>query len=82
MKKVIDDYGERDLKRKGKHTRKSTEHRFKSIAHGQYLAHLRRYIEQGDTKREKMQLIDDFVYDKFEEARDSLLSVHDRDLKR
>ena len=82
MKKIIDDYGEHDSKRKGKHTRKLTEHRFKSIAHGQYLAHFRHYIEQGDTKRKKMQLIGDFVYDKSEEARDFLLSVYDRDLKR
>ena len=82
MKKVIDDYDERDSKRKRKHTRKSTKHRFKSIAHRQYLTHFRRYIEQCDTKREKMQVIDDFVYDKFEEARDALLSVHDRDLER
>ena len=29
-----------------------------------------------------MQVIDNFVYDKFEEIRDALLSLQDRDLKR
>ena len=29
-----------------------------------------------------MQVIDDFVHDKFEEARDAVLPVHHRDLKR
>ena len=61
---------------------KSTRHRFKSIPHRQYLARFRHYIEQDGTKRENMQVIDDFVYDKFEEARNALLSLQDRDLKR
>lgn len=39
-------------------------------------------IEQNGTKREKIQVIEDFVYDKFEEARNRVLSVHDHDLRR
>ena len=61
MKKVIDYYDERDSKGKRKHTWKSTQHRFKSISYRQYLAHFRHYIEQGGTKREKMQVIDDLL---------------------
>ena len=82
MKKIIDYYDERDSKGKRKHSWKSTQHRFKCIRPLQYLAHFRHYIEQGGRKRERMKVIDDFVYDKFEEARDALLSVQDWDLKR
>ncbi|CAF2069214.1 unnamed protein product [Rotaria magnacalcarata] len=48
----------------------------------EYIARFRHYIEQHGTKREKLQLIDDFVYDMFEEARENVLPVHDNDLKR
>ena len=82
MKKFIDYYDARDSNGKRKHTWKSTQHRFKSVPHRQYIARFRHYIEQNGTKREKTQGIDDFDYDKFEEARDSVLPVHDRDLKR
>ena len=61
MKKVIDYYDERDSKGKRKHTWKSTQHRFRSIPHRQYLARFRHYIEQDGTKREEMQVIDDLL---------------------
>ena len=82
MKKVIDFYDARDSKGRRKHTWKSTQHRFKSVPHRQYITRFRHYVEQHGTKREKIQTIDDFVYDMFEEARDNVLPVHNRDLKR
>ncbi|CAF2826171.1 unnamed protein product [Rotaria sp. Silwood2] len=82
MKKVIEYYDARDSQGRRKHTWKSTQHRFKSVPHRQYITRFRHYIEQHGTKREKLQIIDDFVYDMFEEARDNVLPVHDRDLKR
>ncbi|CAF2859243.1 unnamed protein product [Rotaria sp. Silwood2] len=82
MKKVIDYYDARDSKGRKKHTWKSTQYRFKSVLHRQYITRFRHYIEQHGTKREKLQIIDDFVYDVFEEARENVLPVHDRDLKR
>lgn len=82
MKKVIDYFDARDLKGRKKHTWKSTQHQFKSVPHRQYITRFRHYIEQHGTKREKLQIIDDFVYYMFEEARDNVLPVHDRDLKR
>ncbi|CAF2057276.1 unnamed protein product [Rotaria magnacalcarata] len=82
MKKVIDYYDARDQKGRKKHTWKSTQHRFKSITHREYIARFRHYIEQHGTKPEKLQIIDDFVYDMFEEARENVLPVHDNDLKR
>lgn len=82
MKKAVDYYDARDSSGRRKHTWKSTQHRFKSIPHRQYIARFRHYIDQHGTKSAKVQAVDDFVYDKFEEARDNVLSVHDRDLKR
>ena len=81
MRKVIDYFDARDSKGRKKHTWKSIQHRFKSIPHRQYITRFRHYIEQHDTKREKLQIIDDFVYDMFEEAWENVLPVHDRDLK-
>ncbi len=72
----------RDSVGRKRHTWKSTKYQFKSISHRQYIARFRHYIEQVGTKREKMRIIGDFVYDRFEEARERVLSVHDRDLKR
>lgn len=82
MKKVIDYFDARDSTGRKKHTWKSTQHQFRSVPHRQYIARFRHYIEQHGTKREKLQIIDDFVYDMFEEARDKVLPVHDRDLQR
>lgn len=65
-----------------KHTWKSTKHRFKAVPHQQYISRFLHYIEQHGTRREKMQVIDNFVYDKFEEARENVLSVHEHALKR
>ncbi|CAF2942494.1 unnamed protein product [Rotaria sp. Silwood2] len=79
MKKVIDYYDARDSTGRKRHTWKSTKHQFKSIPHRQYIARFRHYIEQNGTKREKMWIIDDFVYDRFEEARERVISIHDRD---
>jgi hypothetical protein len=70
MRKVIGFYDARDSNGRRKNTWKSMQHRFKSVPHRQYLARFRHYIEQDGTKREKKQIINDFVYGKFEEARD------------
>ena len=82
MKKVVEFYDARDSNGRRRHTWKSTQHRFKSIPHRQYIARFRHYIDQHGTKPEKIQTVDNFVYDKFEEARENALPVHDRDLKR
>ena len=82
MKKVIDYYDACDSNGRKKHTWKSTKHQFKAVPCQQYISRFRHYIEQHGTRREKMQIIDNFVYDKFEEARENVLSVHDHDLKR
>ena len=82
MKKVIDYYDACDSNGRKKHTWKSTKHQFKAVPHQQYISHFRHYIEQHGTRRDKIRIIDDFVYDRFEEARENVLSVHDHDLRR
>ena len=82
MKKVIDYYDACHSNGRKKHTWKSTKHQFKAVPCQQYISRFRHYIEQYGTRREKMQIIDNFVYDKYEEARENVLSVHDHDLKR
>ncbi|CAF1179697.1 unnamed protein product [Didymodactylos carnosus] len=73
MKKIVEYYDARDLNGRRRHTWKSTQHRFKSIPHRQHIARFRHYIDQHGTKTEKIQTVDDFVYEKFEEARDNAL---------
>ena len=74
MKKVID---ESDSKGKRKHRWKSIEiHCCIVNLLPAFVITLNKTVE----KREKMQVIDDYVYDKFEEVRDALLSVHDGDM--
>ena len=82
MKKASNFYDARDSYGRKKHTWKSTQHGFKAVPHRQYITRFRHYIEQHVTTSEKVLIIDDFVYDMFEEARENILPVHDRDLKR
>ena len=46
------------------------------------MARFRTYIEESGTKKQKIDSVEDFVYDKFERARELLRPVHDIDLKR
>ena len=78
----VEFYDARDSAGRKRHTWKSTKHRFGTVPHQQYITRFRHYIEQQGTKRAKLQIIDDFVYDKFEEARERVLPVHDHDLRR
>jgi hypothetical protein len=64
------------------HTWKSVQNKFKRITHQSYMARFRDYVEQGGTKKQKIDLVDDYVYNNFERARDHLYPVHDIDLKR
>ena len=45
------------------------------------MARFRTYIEESGTKKQKIDSVEDFVYDKFERARELLRPVHDIDLK-
>ena len=68
----------------GKRKRKwSTVKRcFLRVSDPQCIAYFRKYIEAGRTQQRKIEMIDNYVYDRFEHARYEYLSVHDIDLRR
>ena len=67
---------------KRKHTWKSVQHRFKRVRHIQYLGRFRKYLEDHGTKKQKIDDIDTFVFERFEAARENCLPISDIDLKR
>ena len=83
MKNVVDFYDAiNETTGKRKHTWKSVQHRFKRIRHIQYLGRFRKYLEDHGTKKQKIDDIDTFVFERFESARENCLPIHDIDLKR
>lgn len=60
----------------------TVKHQFRRIPHQVYLSRFRRYLEKHGTKKQKLDQIDDHVYDMFERAREKVLPVHDIDLRR
>lgn len=83
MTNVIDFYDEIDTTTgKRRHTWKSVQHRFRRVSHRRYLTRFRNYVERQGTKKQKVDDIETFVYERFEAARESCLPVHDLDLKR
>ena len=83
MKHVIDYNDEKDpATGKRRRSFKSVKHRFRRVTDFRYLSRFRLYIEKGGTRKNKLENINNYVYDKFEQARESLLPVHDIDLHR
>ena len=83
MKRAIEFYDDIDQKTgKRKHSWKNVKHQFRRIPYQYYLACFRTYIEESGTKTQKIDSVEDSVYDKFEGARELLRPVHDIDLKR
>lgn len=60
----------------------TVKHNFQRIPHQRYLSRFRRYLEKHGTKKQKLDKIDDYVFDMFERAREKALPVHDIDLRR
>ena len=83
MKRALEFYDAINPKTgKRQHTWTNVKHRFQRIPYQYYMARFRKYVEQEGTKKQKVDSVDDFVYDKFECARDLFCPVHDIDLKR
>ena len=83
MKRAIqfdDDIDQKTGKRK--HSWKNVKDQFRRIPYQYYLTRFRIYIEESGTEKQKVDSLEDFVYDKFERARELLRPVHDMDLKR
>jgi hypothetical protein len=83
MKNVVDFYDAIDeTTGKRKQTWKNVQHRFKRVRHLRYLSRFRKYLKDHGTKKQKLDDIDTFVFERFEAARENCLSIHDIDLKR
>lgn len=83
MKKVIDYYDERDpVTGNRRRSWKTLRHRFRRVTHPIYLSRFRVYVEKCGTTRERIENVNNHVYQKFEEAREKGLPVHDIDLRR
>lgn len=83
MKKVIDYYDELDPNTGNRRRSWNTlRHRFRRVIHPIYLSRFRTYVENYGTTREKVDSVNNHVYQKFEEAREAGLPVHDIDLRR
>ena len=60
----------------------TVKHNFQRIPHQIYLSRFRRYLEKHGTKKQKLDKINDHVFDMFERAHEKALPVHDIDLRR
>lgn len=83
MTKAVNFYDEINPKT-GKRKRRweTVKHNFRRIPHQNYLARFRHYLKKHGTKKQKLDKIDDHVFDMFERARENALPVHDIDLRR
>lgn len=83
MTRAVDFYDEINPQT-GKRKRRweTVKHNFRRIPHQNYLARFRQYLEKHGTKKQKLEKVDDYVYDMFERAREKALPVHDIDLRR
>ena len=83
MKRALEFYDAINSKTgKRKHTWKNVKHHFRRIPYQYYMARFRKCLEEEGTKRQKIDSIDEFVYETFEHARDLLHPVHEIDLRR
>jgi hypothetical protein len=64
------------------HSFKAVQHRYRLIKQRSQLRRIRKYVKEFGTKRQKLEKIDQFVFDRFNKIRNSFLPVHDQDLRR
>ena len=64
------------------HSFKAVQHRYRLIKQRSQLKRIRKYVKQFGTKRQKLEKIDQFVFDRFIKIRNNFLPVHDQDLRR
>ena len=60
----------------------TVKHNFWCIPHQTYIDRFRRYLERYSKKKQKIDKVDDYVFDMVERARGNSLSVHDIDIRR
>ncbi|CAF2053469.1 unnamed protein product [Rotaria magnacalcarata] len=83
MKRAVDFFDEKDpVTGQRKRHWSTLKRHFRSIPNLQCINRFRKYIAAGGTRKQKLDDVDIFVYEQFENARYKLLSVHDIDLRR
>ena len=82
MQQVVDYADETDESGKRRRTWKSVHRRFRTLPHQSYVSRFRKYLEQHGTRQQKIQQIDELVYEKLVNAREQYLPIHDIDLQR
>jgi len=64
------------------HQFSSVKRRYRLIKDKKHLRRIRKYVRQEGTRRQKLERLDQSVFNEFKEARIKCLPVHDRDLQR
>jgi hypothetical protein len=82
MKEVVDFADAKDSSGKRRRSWKTVKSRYRSIPDQVYISRFRRYLAQNGTKRQKTQNVDNVVYQKFLNAREQYLPIHDLDIQR
>ena len=82
MEEVIDFADAKDLSGKHCQSWKTVKNRYRSISDQNYISRFRKYLAQQGTKRQKTQNVDKIVYNKFLNAREQYLPIHDIDIQR
>ncbi|CAF3871051.1 unnamed protein product, partial [Rotaria sp. Silwood1] len=82
MKEVVAYTDAKDSSGKRRRSWKSVHEKYKRIPAQTYISRFRKYLEQQGTKRQKIQKVDEMVFQMFVEAREKNLMVHDVDIQR
>ncbi|CAF4175608.1 unnamed protein product, partial [Rotaria sordida] len=82
MKEVVAYADAKDSSGKRRRSWKSVHEKYKRIPAQTYISRFRKYLEQQGTKRQKIQKVDEIVFQMFVEAREKNLMVHDIDIQR
>ncbi|CAF2785090.1 unnamed protein product [Rotaria sp. Silwood2] len=83
MKRVVACFDEKDPST-GRRKRNwcTIKHMFRRVPNPLCISRFRKYVDNGGTQRQKLDDVDIFVYDMFENARQQFLCVYDIDLRR
>jgi hypothetical protein len=74
----------KQIRKTGKRKRSwsTVQRRFPRVTYQQYILRFHHYLEAHGTKKQKIEKVEEYVFDKFENAREQQLPVYDLDLKR
>ena len=82
MKRVVEFADAKDSTGKRRRSWKIVHNRFRTLPNQSYVSRFRHYLEHQGTKRQKIYDIDHELFNKFENARERCLPVHEFDIQR